>query len=1005
MLLRSLLFRSEAVLSRRYLSGRPGPSTSRPGNSTRREGQIKPNKSHVRAKLGHFIETGQVLRKSPSQYESKNRFQKNPFDINYTNQKALLVIQANFEGKLEDSQGKMINTRYLKVADINPSSPKSKEIFQALLKVGKTTKKPISKRLMMSLIGVPMNSLEDSFVVTKEVLKRLEQDNDTTRALWLAKAAKGETAAVAMNAIMQFLLEKGDIQAGIRNFNDRKKWRIPLNNQTYVILFNGIAKASSWGGVSNTLAQQASDIFQKFMKSSLEVKPKDENDIDTRDVLKCSIEHFNACLDLLSRNFEDEQAHMWAFFDLLIPVKPEAGAPKYEYLFANIQTYTILLSGIKKYCNSKANAVITDRNMKKEEKLVRLLDIDAKLVSSAEMILGKVIKDATPPKPPTKEQVDENPELLVRYKREIKKPLLDIDTTFVVRFVSCFINSASGTGVNTSSGSHYRYVEQGMNYLSVWCPDVEPLLKYVLDGKHYSEDAGYTKIRPNRLLVRLTDERVKMAEEYEQNKPIKKSTLLTEAPNFKELLPSTVLPDPVDINKVNPKVVFPPPLSSKNKTRALYSNKEKNLVDLTRYSSAALRAVIEDKKYQKSRGKYGKKLSKSMQSNMKGGEPINRFVIGLVIEGLLSLGLFEEFYLAMWYCLCKWGGIKVDLNKIKEQRIKNGGLQNGLLSQDDFCKILDENDSKQRYHAPHNDAVIDTLMIENFLYKISEEAKKTSPSVLSVELLTALISPKLNVEKTLQPRDKSIGYLFSILTNELYHYKDSNFNASRKATSSGATPRRALTEEQLETLTTTIIKLMDTLAVQNKLQNRGHPEIIVNEIHIDSYVRFVEKVQEFVWPQDVSFKLKTHLRIFRSGVLMYMPPHMIDKRKIGLVHTNRVIRPSMEFLIETMSKRDDLTPMEAKLFKWTKVLSKYQGDSHEKLKGIIQKVIKLSEDVLDGKEVDEKVDEKVGENKSEEEKLVKEPEVKSPQLHVEKSSNESGSEIGKETIAPEASRA
>ncbi|KAL7663810.1 Uncharacterized protein ABC855_g3613 [[Candida] zeylanoides] len=810
-----------------------------------------PRRSNVRAKLGHFIETGEIARGGGGRRGGT----RGAFDANLSKQKTLLLLQSNYEGKLEDASGKMIDTRRLKVADLDAAADTNRHIFDALLQVAKLSKKPVSKRLLMSLLDVPMARLDDEYMVTKEVLKLLERDNDAARATWLARASTGST--VAMNEITRWHLERGDAKQALRAFNDRKKWRIAPNSQTYVILFDGLAKSHAYGGVPDVLARQAVAILESLMQSTDEVR--------------CSIEHFNACLNLVVRNFSDNQAMAWALFDLLVPDRePQV---KMARLYPNIGTYTTLLAGVKKFCHHRAKAVRQERQMPREEKYLRQLELDAKLIATSELILGKVMRDALPPTPPTREEADANPALLESYRAQIRRPILEVDDAFVGLFASCYVNNSSGTGAHEAS--HYRYIAKGLNYLALWCTEARPMFAAI-----------GLEVEPSDATKRDTDRRLEAAVAHYKASPFAFEII---DGSLNDVLPTSVVPDVAVDAKFNPLVVFPPPILSKNKTRAIFAAKRKPLVDLTRPSNQVYRAIVEDTKYHKSRGKFGRKLSKPVSMTK---DPINRFIYGLLLEGVLRLGWFKQFEAAMWYGLARWGG----------------------------CAGTD---------AAHNDNVVDVLMVENFLYKIAENSPHgVSSSALAVKVVSTLLDRQINPSQSLVPRFKTIDAVFAILTKELYHLKDSNYNYNRRAVPEVPTARKTLTRHQLATFGRTLTTLMDALA-------EPRDDVVVPRPHVESFVNFVERLRGFGWPTDCD---AIHVMLVRAGIAMYMPSRLIDKRKTAVAHSNTALQPSMDHLIKTMNSRSDLSPSESQLLKWLKVVANFDGEPGDKLHSIIAKI-------------------------------------------------------------------
>lgn len=900
--------------------------------TTNKELDPKVYKSHVKTKLNYFLETGQILKYSPDQYQKRiiKIKEKLSYKVNlgsYSLQKALLVLRSKYDNILQTDTGEIISTEKLTPSDLNIDSQKSLDVFKALVNIKKINRKPIDEKLVLKLLGTNSVQLNDPFLVTRDVLKLLERDKEITRAVYLAKLAGSNSGVVGMNAVLQWLLERGDTRAAFKNFQDRKKWGIPITEHTYTIFFDGLAKAHEWGKVSDEMAEKCMQIFENFRESSSSKAIKsNENKIDKRNISKCTTAHFNACLNLLMKNFKNDQQYAWSFFDLLLPDSTGTSST----LIADSQTFTIFLNGIKKHSQYKSELVINNDNLTKQVKTLNLLQIQGKLIQIADLILEKIIIAATPPVPPTKEEVEENPDCLIRYRQKMKRQLVDIDQTFVSVFISCFINNSAGTGLHSTSGSHYKYIQNGLKYLSIWCPEVQSLFHFV---EKVSDDNKYVLLKPSDTLQIGTDSRLKNAIDSCEKSDLK---FLDEGVDVTDILPQSVLPsDPLEPSKINPLVIFPPPLLSHNKTKAIFSGKQKRLVDFTRPTSADIRLILLDKQYKNSRGKFGKKLSESSKVTLDKKNGINKFILMQTLDGLLQLGKLKEFYLAVWYCLTKWGGIYVSRTDILKV-VNDIGVSKGVLSESYFPQFISPRQSKSddnltdintandfinitpekklELTPEHDSETIDIMLIENFIFKISKNFSRESPSSLATEIFASLVNPSTNVSKTLSPRPKTIDSIFSVFMKQLHHYNDSNYNIQfiekREKNIPNNTPKKSITGSQLQIILPSLIKFMDSLMIH---ETRGQrKKSIVSNDYVESYNRIIERLYRSTWSNlEASDEFNYHKLIIKSGILLYRPRHLIDKRE-NIVFSEPILK-SMEIVYEALKNSQSLDKKDVKL--------------------------------------------------------------------------------------------
>lgn len=413
--------------------------------------------SQIRHKLAQYTKTGYVDKLAPSK-----GYRPAPISL----QKLLLQLQQRYDAhKWQYPDGRGFSIGKLRPSDLRTDSDKAKVVFDNLVQFKRLTKALPPPQLMMTLLGVTTEQLKDEFVVTKSVANQLKRDGDSDRAEYLARLA-GAKGTVAMNQIMQWHLERGKVDDAMRCFNNRKKWSIPANDQTYIILFTGLARSVEWGKASAALVEKAQGIYD-----NVELHP--ENKTAT----------FNALLSLAVKNFDDNQKMAWDLFDKVIP-----DAQGKVEVIPDCQLFTVLLNGVKKKFERSIDVIRNDRHMAVVTKLEKISELEARLIATAELIYSKVVTGATPPVPPTEAEAKENPGLLVTYRLKSRRKLISIDEAFVSVFVGCFINKESPV----------QYAVRGLEYLMAFNPEIKKLM----------ESLGANALKPTRLVD--TDEKPKL---------------------------------------------------------------------------------------------------------------------------------------------------------------------------------------------------------------------------------------------------------------------------------------------------------------------------------------------------------------------------------------------------------------------------------------------------------------------------------------------------------------
>ena len=222
-----------------------------------------------------------------------------------------------------------------------------------------------------------------------------------------------------------------------------------------------------------------------------------------------------------------------------------------------------------------------------------------------------------------------------------------------------------------------------------------------------------------------------------------------------------------------------------------------------------------------------------------------------------------------------------------------------IKTANDFIDITPE--KKLELTPEHDPETIDIMLIENFIFKISKNFSRESPSSLATEIFASLVNPSTNVSKTLSPRPKTIDSIFSVFMKQLHHYNDSNYNREfiekREKNIPKNTPKKSITESQLQIILPSLIRFMDSLMIH---ETRGQrKKSIVSNDYVESYNRIIERLYRSTWSNlETSDELNYHKLIIKSGILLYRPRHLIDKRE-KIVFTEPILK-SMELVYEAL---------------------------------------------------------------------------------------------------------
>lgn len=850
---------------------------------------LSAKQSHVLWKLNKFIETGEIKRYSDAQYEQKGlRKQKKNNEVRKSQpasqQKILLILRLKFDSvPLQTKDGEVIDLQTLKPSHLRMTSPELGKIFNALQQYKRITKRKAPNHVIMSLLGALPSLLKDSYFVTQDVLKLLEIDGNEDRAMELCRLAQ-DKGAVGMNAILEWYLEKKDVKRAKRCMATRSKWNIPCTDHTYVIYYSGIADAYEWGQVPAELAEEIyKTVFEKKVPQRTEI--------------------YNAILKILVKDFNNNQRHAWAFFDLY----------RQHRVTPDQQTFTVFLNGCKKGHIARANALLASKTIPRGARTTGLYEIQAQMVQIAETVLLKLLDLATPPVPPTKEQVLENPEALKQYRTDCFFFRVEMDRVFFSTFLSCFTSTPFATGMSTVMGPHHEYLQRAMFYLQVWVPEVRALLQYTFDGG---------KIQASELNKALASANLESASPLEASpitirsiEPPKFTVSKTNTRREKAFVPEEFTPEkvlqPFTAEELNPWVVFPPSPLSQNKSTATFSNKKKLLVDFARIPYVTLKKEYERRLYSKTEGKEGK--NHPQQNLVKDKYHINRFLLRSCTEILARLGCYMEYYRSAWYALHKWGGVAVDLDKV----FKNGFeaypyskthiLAPKVGSADHF---IHSNAGASDTSAEVSTEVVDINIVEEFIYRIEEQfPKNVSASRFSVEILAAVLygSPS-----SIQARSKTFDAIFSTINREMYEINDFNkkklLEQNMKRNLVDNTPKKSLPYMSVMSLAETIEVLVKCIYAWDGMK-RPTGDLVKS---LETVLRRIYSATWLQAPETHPNCYKAHEKLLYSTILLWQPLKLFNP----LIKKTYVksLETSVDFVAQTLKARTNLSNKEKKLY-------------------------------------------------------------------------------------------
>ncbi|KAI5952293.1 hypothetical protein KGF54_003159 [Candida jiufengensis] len=758
-------------------------------------------KIHIRKKLNDIMQNnGEMIRYNKRLVE---RVQKGSREES-TLRRALGYLKRTYDSVMfQDRNGKPLNVSKLRFNDLKFRNEQSKVIFDNVMRIKDATRKQVNRTLALTLLGTSNKQLKDPYFITKNVVDLLAYDQEAKRASYLCRISDKKHAVVGMNTIMEWHFDRNDQKSGIKAFNDRRDYGIKSDGYTYLRLFDGVSKTSPWGKVSIEMCDRMIEIF----KSGREIFQNDENK-----KLETSI--YNACLSILVKNFDYRQAKAWEFFDELMENK-ELGI---RGIVPDSQTFTILLHGIKKYTGHEKSKILESNDISSHERIVKLLDLEAGHIKTAEAIFQKVKSLAIPPTPTS--DPEENKKLISRWNRT----RINIDMPLVATYLNSLCSRDSGTGVDLKGGSHYLYNERALEVLRNLSPEIELILKFLEKSDGNSNET----IKASQKVQNHTDLRIRLALNGIKNQP-----KLTYVDKIDDLIPKNVV-NGLD-SDINPKVHM-------NYLDKFKPNTEQ-LIDFRRDLNFV------EKSNRNKKLKVEKKRLEPLEHS------VNVFLLNQFFDCLINMGKFKQYVEAFWFSLIQWGGLRLYTADLKKHNV----LEN-------FLDKVKQIRSHQTGRVP---SIMDDAMFNSFIYKVGENGRLngTTKTNIIMEMFTALTFARYRVE-SIEVKQDHIENMYSTFFKDIHYYNDSNKK-------SGYSTKPQLKFDQLDEFLKNLVTFTNVYAAYMK---KAEISFTPNDFY--QFMDKVNNTINFAnWLKVETLEQKIHINklLLKANIKYYRPKFMISK--------------------------------------------------------------------------------------------------------------------------------
>ena len=818
------------------------------------------------------------------QRKTHNEEFENKSTTSYNLNGALKVLQNQYDSvTFRDYNNKPIDIQKLTTQQIKYSSLTSKIIFKNLMQVKKLSGRQINRNLALALLGTDGKQLKDSYYISQNVKELLKIDDDIERAMYLCQISDKQCSIVAQNEILSWLLSKGKINEALKLYSKRKSSGIPTNLQTYVILFHGIAKSISWDGERQQSSNINEELFNRveriFKTWRLELVNKSEfkskNQINT-----VPIEVFNACLSVLVKDFRDEQFRAWNFFNELM-ANPKENLPS---IIPDSKTFTIFLKGVKKYFDHEMEEIMNKTQpISHNERIIKLLDIEAGHIKTSQKIFERAKSLAMPPNivdTDTDTVNDDNQEINSYNIHKWYKERIELDSPLITSYVSLLCNGGvittdSGIKTKIPIGSHYLYNEKAISILKQSSPEINSLLKFI---KQVTKEKEEGHIVAKKLFKSRIDKKINLVMELAMKSNVK----LKFNDKIKDLDPYKIANLIKDKN-FNPDIIIP---SKNNKTFKKLTPIP--LIDFTRHDG--------------------------IKKNFLPHGGLTKFLLMPLFDSLTNIGKLNEFVIAFWYSMIRWGGINVNLSIFNNKP----NVLNGV-----FIDLPETALSNNGNKEPDR-CIIDEVTPGIFINKISEygREKGLTKTHLIIELFQSLISKDLNSSKNgIQIQLKHLTRIWWVLHDDLQYYNAFNLhnnNNKKKKNNNNHHHHHNLRYIQLEQFFNNLISFSDINYQwsKNLLMSKPIPDEFIEQIN-----QIIISLHNFKWfniIKDESKKIYFYKLMLKSTIKLLIPNRFIIKNGSTSIKRNgnypKLMEPEIiRYLFIKLCKTKNLTDNNVKL--------------------------------------------------------------------------------------------
>ncbi|RCK67849.1 hypothetical protein Cantr_02448 [Candida viswanathii] len=571
-------------------------------------------------------------------------------------------------------------------------------------------------------------------------------------------------------------------------------------------------------------------------------------------------EGFNACLGVLVKDFKDRQALAWRFFDELQADKQKGTKP----IRADSRTFTVLLYGIQRYFDVEKSVILKDKKVSKNERMLALMDLEAGRIKMYDIVMRKVKQSALPPKPTG--DIIQDRELIKSWNAR----KIEIDMPLICTFLNSLCSNSSGTGVTSHLGSHYLYNQATLSILRSVSPDIEDILAAV------KKVLGSRVDRPSEECKAETDKRYQQA----VRNPGRAVSKFRYVQGLEGLDPTKVIAE-LDIADFNPEVTRPV------KTR--FSRELVPLIDFTRKTDPAQPAPEHS---------------------------VSKYLLAQLFDCLVNMGKWNEFIVAYWYSMIRWGGLRVDFDVVKNAKNVAAGVLQG--------KEIKASERKYEVVTSIFDEVTLDMLVTKTLEDTTRPRKGLTQTSALLEVFALSVTSKFNPTAKVTPSSNTIQRIWQVLDRDIEYY--SVYNEANHKDRGLST----ISFVQLEDLAKNL-SVLNKVAMDKTLKytNWKRP----SSEHYAKLNQLLKKVYSCTWSDcSRSETIRVH-KLLVKGCIKYFKPQVLINAKEDTIEYPHCLETSMNYLKNVLKNADRLTGDDLALSKAFKKLD-HLGPQKDRKKAI-----------------------------------------------------------------------